>query len=469
MNQKTQNLRSLPKVDDCISAIEGQGKIRAPKRIVKAAVQEVIAGRRQEILQSAEGLPALSDDQWYALFFQAIRHKMTPRFKRVFNGTGVIIHTNLGRSILSPEVTRQLVQAGEGYSNLEFNLTTGERGSRYSLVEELLCELTGAEAGLVVNNNAAAVLISLDTLAEGGEVIVSRGQLVEIGGSFRIPDIMAKSGARLVEVGATNRTHLHDYEAAIHERTSLLLRVHTSNFRIIGFTSDISAEQMVDLARRHQLITMEDLGSGSLIDLSRFGLPKEPTVQEIVEAGVDVVTFSGDKLLGGPQAGVIVGRRAFIDRIKKNPLNRALRIDKFTLASLEAVLRQYLDTEQALREVPTLRMLTESPDKVKKRAQSLARQLEEKVAAHCDLQIIPTVSRVGGGALPEHNIQSWALELRPLHTGLNRFVEMLRALDTPIIGRIENDAFLLDARTLQDQDLADLAALFVDLFAGEIL
>jgi L-seryl-tRNA(Ser) seleniumtransferase len=290
---------------------------------------------------------------------------------------------------------------------------------------------------------------------------------VEIGGSFRIPDVMAKSGARLVEVGATNRTHLYDYEHAITEDTALLLRVHTSNFRIIGFTSQVSAEDMVILAKKHGLITMEDLGSGSLVDFSQFGFPKEPTVQEIVQAGVDVVTFSGDKLLGGPQAGIIVGKKEIIEMIKKNPLNRALRIDKFTLSSLESVLREYLDFEKALRTIPTLRMLTMSAGELKKRALRLARILKKNIGEKCRSSVLPTVSRVGGGALPEFNIESWAVVLSPISMSLNQFEKSLRHLSIPIIGRIENNCFLLDVRTLQESEIAELGAMLSKFFVTE--
>lgn len=467
MDSKTICLRAIPKVDECIARIQTIDSIVAPDSIIKSAVQDVIKAQRQKILSSSECAP-LSDEAWDSMFLAEVKSRMTPHLKRIFNGTGVVIHTNLGRSILSEKTTDQLVQAGGYYSNLEFNLETGKRGSRYSLVEDIICDLTGAEAALVVNNNAAAVLISLDTLAKGSEVIVSRGQLVEIGGSFRIPDVMEKSGATLVEVGATNRTHVHDYERAISENTAMLLRVHTSNFRIIGFTSEVSADEMVELARKNGLATMEDLGSGSLIDLSQYGFPKEPTVQEIVKAGVDVVTFSGDKLLGGPQAGIIVGNKSIIDKIKKNPLNRALRIDKFTLASLESVLREYYDTHQALQAVPTLRMLTTPADVLKKRAQSLLRRIKSKLTHACRLQIIPTMSRVGGGALPEFNIESWALQILPFKMKMVELERGLRQLATPVIGRIENDCLLLDVRTLQDRELSELAALLIHFFEGEV-
>lgn len=463
MEEKKTLLKALPKVDECMGLLQGVPEGTAPLRIIKAVVQEEIEKERARILQGNSSV-SKSETEWLDIFRLGIAQKLSPHFKRVINGTGVVIHTNLGRSLLSRATTERLVQAGAYYSNLEFDLATGKRGSRYSLVEDLLCELTGAEAALVVNNNAAAVLLALDTLAKDREVIVSRGQLVEIGGSFRIPEVMAKSGAKLVEVGATNRTHLSDYQRAITPETAMLLRVHTSNFRIIGFTAEVSPEEMVALAREHDLVTMEDLGSGSLIDFSRFGFPKEPTVYEIVQAGVDVVTFSGDKLLGGPQAGIIIGRKDVIDRIKKNPLNRALRIDKFTLAALESVLREYFDADAALKNIPTLAMLTITGEELKKRGQRLARLLKKRLAEQCRVQLVPTISRVGGGALPEFNIDSWAIELQPLAMKLSTFEKGLRKLAIPIIGRIESEQFLLDVRTIQDNELGELVALLDDFF-----
>jgi len=466
MENKNTLLKALPKVDECIALLKNDSSVDAPSSIIKSVVQHAIDLQREKILNGEAEREVLTMQQWMSMFQEKISEKLTPHFKRVVNGTGVVIHTNLGRSILSQKTTDSLVQAGGYYSNLEFNLESGKRGSRYSLVEDIICELTGAEAALVVNNNAAAVLIALDTLAKNKEVVVSRGQLVEIGGSFRIPDVMEKSGAVLREVGATNRTHLYDYQRAITENTALLLRVHTSNFRIIGFTSEVSAADMVKLARENNLTTMEDLGSGSLIDLSQFGFPKEPTVQEIVKAGVDVVTFSGDKLLGGPQAGVIVGKKSVIAAIKRNPLNRALRIDKFTLSSLESVLREYFDLSLALINIPTLAMLTISPELLKRRARKIKSRLDKNLADQCTIAIVPTVSRVGGGALPETGIDSWAVDLEPLKMKLSVFEKELRKLAIPIIGRIENERFLLDVRTVQDREIADLVTLLTDYFAS---
>lgn len=463
MDNQKKLLRNLPKVDECISHLAEIVDAQIPKAVIKLVVQECIEEEREKIL-SAQHIQELSRAEWTRLFQASIEKRNRANFRRVVNGTGVVIHTNLGRSLLSERATAALTQAGGYYSNLEFNLETGKRGSRYSLVEKLVCDLTGAEAALVVNNNAAAVFLVLETLARGTEVIVSRGQLVEIGGSFRIPDVMAKSGARLVEVGATNRTHLFDYEQAINQETSLLLRVHTSNFRIIGFTSEVSAEDMVALARKHGLIVMEDLGSGCLLDLSEYGLPREPTVQEIVKAGVDVVTFSGDKLLGGPQAGIIVGKREVIEKVKKNPLNRALRIDKFTLSSLEMILREYYDNECALKNVPTLAMLTCPPEIIKKRGAKVLRKIGQAIDEKCRISLIPAVSKIGGGAMPEYNLASWALALQPRQISLNAFEDALRRLPLPLIGRIENERFLIDLRTVQDRELSELSALLVDFF-----
>lgn len=460
---KNELLRALPKVDESIDLLRSVEGVCAPDLIMKKVVQDCIEFERQSILTGKSLLPKGPED-WLSYFVTEVKKKMAPNLRRMINGTGVVIHTNLGRSLLSAKAAEVLAETASFYSNLEFNLETGNRGSRYSLVEDIICELTGAEAAIVVNNNAAAVFLCLETLSRNTEVIVSRGQLVEIGGSFRIPDVMAKSGAQLVEVGATNRTHLFDYENAITENTSMLLRVHTSNFRLIGFTSQVSPEEMVSLARQKGLLTMEDLGSGSLLDLSKFGFPQEPTVQNLVKAGVDVITFSGDKLLGGPQAGIIVGSREVIDRIKKNPLNRAFRIDKFTLASLEVILRCYYDSQQALEEVPTLRMLTTSQDVLKNRAKRIQRRLGKKLQGRCTIRVVKTISRVGGGAYPEFDIPSWAVEFTSHIKTLSNIERELRAVRIPIIGRIEKEKFLIDVRTIQDIELSLLCDILGEYF-----
>ena len=460
-------LRLLPKVDDCIHTLQQQEilaevSLKSLTRLTRLYIDQV----RQDILRGVElSSGDMEQDRFISRMIDFIQHKQRIRFRRVINCTGVIIHTNLGRSILPKQTMDALYDAGARYSNLEFDLETGERGSRYSLVEELLCELTGAEAGLVVNNNAAAVLIVLETLAKGKEVIVSRGQLVEIGGSFRIPDIMSRSGADLVEVGATNRTHLRDYENAISENTGLLLKVHCSNYRIIGFTKEVDNQELVTLGRQRDIPVVEDLGSGCLVDLSRFGLMKEPTVQEVVASGVDVVTFSGDKLLGGPQAGIIVGRKKIIDTIKKNPLNRALRIDKFTLSGLESILRLYRDEPAALETIPTLAMIAAPVEVVDKRARRLLRRLRRDLKEQCRFSIVDSTSRVGGGAMPEQNVPSRSVALEPVHLSVNELERALRKQEIAVVGRIEDDRLLLDMRTVMDDELALIHKSLVQIFS----
>jgi len=453
-------LRAIPKVDEFLGWVAETTD--APAMLVKDVVRQVLEEARQAILAGRlTSKEAVGKKNLLPRFKAVLAAKLTPNLRRVINATGVVVHTNLGRSLLPKEAMAPLLTAGTRYSNLEFNLATGKRGSRYSLVEELLCRLTGAEAALVVNNNAAAVLLVLETLAKDREVIVSRGQLVEIGGSFRIPEVMAKSGARLVEVGATNRTHRRDYENAITDATAMLLKVHSSNFKVIGFTSEVELKELVELARPRDLLVMEDLGSGSLLDFSRYGLQKEPTVGEVVAAGVDVVTFSGDKLLGGPQAGIIVGRKAIVDRVKRNPLNRALRIDKFTLAALEAILRLYFDEEKARATIPTLAMLTMAYPTIQRRAARLVRRIKKPLAPNWEVASMRTDSRVGGGAMPEQGMASRAVTLRPLDRSVNQLERQLRAAAVPVIGRIEEDRLVLDLRTVADDEVGLLAAILL--------
>lgn len=370
-----------------------------------------------------------------------------PNMRKVVNATGTILHTNLGRAPISQEHMRHITEIATGYSNLEYNLEKGERGERYSHFEELLCKITGAEAAIAVNNNAAAVMLILSTVAEGGEVIVSRGELVEIGGKFRIPDVMERSGAALVEIGTTNKTHYADYENAITERTTALLKVHTSNYRIVGFTESVPIGELVPLGKAHNLPVIEDLGSGVLIDLSKYGITYEPTVQESIQNGADVVCFSGDKLLGGPQAGIIVGKKTYIDRMKKNQLMRALRIDKFTAAALEVVLKEYLSEERAVRQIPVLQMITKPFEEVKKEAQKLKRllnSLELKAEIGCER----CESQIGGGSLPLERIPSMAVTIKPTEISTAELEEQMRFLPIPIIPRTYNDKIILDVRTI---------------------
>jgi L-seryl-tRNA(Ser) seleniumtransferase len=390
---------------------------------------------------------------------------MQPNLRPVINATGIIIHTNLGRSLLADSALENIQHIGAGYSNLEFDLKAGQRGSRYSSVEELICEISQAEAALVVNNNAGAVLLCLETIASGKSVIVSRGELVEIGGSFRIPDVMTKSGAILKEVGTTNRTHLRDYENAIDDHTGLLLKVHTSNYSVVGFTSGVSLQELVALGRQYDIPVMEDLGSGTFMDLSEYGLQKEPTVQEAVATGVDVVTFSGDKLLGGPQTGVIAGSKQMLDRVKQNPITRALRIDKLTLAALEATLRLYRDKTTVLDRIPTLRMLTMPVNIIQTKAERLLELLAGLNEKRLQVQIFEAVSRAGGGSLPMLQLPSKCVGVKMAGVSANHIDSWLRAYHLPVIGRIETDFFMMDVRTVQEKELADIAAAFGSLLS----
>lgn len=380
----------------------------------------------------------------------------TPNMRKVVNGTGTILHTNLGRAPISAKNMKKVLDLVSGYSNLEYNLKEGKRGERYSHFEKLLCRLTGAEAAMAVNNNASSVLLILSSLAKGGEVIVSRGELIEIGGKFRIPDVMEQSGADLIEVGTTNKTHYDDYENAITEETKALLKVHTSNYRIVGFTESVGIDKLIPLAREHDIPVVEDLGSGVLIDLAKYGLTHEPTVQESIAKGADVVCFSGDKLLGGPQAGIIIGKKKYIDMMKKNQLTRALRIDKFTAATLELVLQEYLSEEKAVENIPVLRMLSEPKEEVQKRAKTLLRALRNRKLP-ADIEIRPCESQIGGGSLPLERIPSMAVTIRPEKISVNDLEERMRHLPVPIIPRTVNDEILLDVRTISDKDVKIIA------------
>jgi L-seryl-tRNA(Ser) seleniumtransferase len=374
----------------------------------------------------------------------------------VINATGVVLHTNLGRALLSDLARDRVAAVAAAYSNLELDLASKERGSRYSHVETLLRRLTGAEDALVVNNNAAAVLLALETLAHGKEVIVSRGELIEIGGEFRIPDIMLRSGAILREVGATNRTHLRDYAEAIGPNTALLLKVHTSNYRVIGFTADVSSRQLTELGRERGIAVMEDLGSGSLIDLRRWGFPYEPTVPEVVASGVDLVSFSGDKLLGGPQAGIVVGKRAIVARLKKNPWNRALRIDKFTIAALEATLNAY-EAGTARETLPTLRLLTEPLASIQARARRLLRTLGAETSTRLGARVDEGRSQVGGGALPTVELPTAGLSLGTTDAAARALDAGLRVGDPAVVGRLVDDRLFLDCRTVLPAQVTALA------------
>ncbi len=408
INETQQNLlRNLPGVDYILEIIKQDAFFKnIPKSVTVASVRQAIDLFRQVIFEDNQEITeeSLSDDKLIEQVKIYVTDAMTLNLKYVINATGVVVHTNLGRSLLADEAVENISRIAGRYSNLEFDLEKGKRGSRYSAVEDILCEISGAEAGMVVNNNAGAVLLSLESLAKGKKVIISRGELVEIGGSFRIPDVMERSGAILKEVGTTNRTHLKDYENALDADTALLLKVHKSNYSIVGFTKEVLLKELVALGAKHSIPVMEDLGSGNFIDFSRYGMIKEPTVQDSVASWADVVTFSGDKMLGGPQAGIIVGKKIFIDKIRQNPITRALRIDKLTLAALESTLRLYRDPEKAVNAIPTLRMLTISFKELEKKAELLAERLDKIQGLSVDL--LNLSSRVGGGCFRFRSFQA---------------------------------------------------------------
>jgi len=449
-------LRMLPGID---SILEFAGTElffeTVPKAIVVRSVRSVIEDLRTSILGGDQDVTeeSLADSLILEKVKNEVRQAMTPNLIRTVNATGVVVHTNLGRSLLADEAVENLSSIAGRYSNLEFDLSAGKRGSRYSAVEDILCEITGAEAAMVVNNNAGATFLCLETIAKEKKVVVSRGELVEIGGSFRIPDVMAKSGCILNEVGTTNRTHLKDYESAIESDTGLLLKVHKSNYSVVGFTAEVPLKALVDLAAKFNIPVMEDLGSGTFIDFSNYGLIKEPTVQESVESGADVVTFSGDKLLGGPQAGIIVGKKDILDKIKQNSLTRALRIDKLTLAALESTLRLYFDPEKAVDTIPTLRMLTLPFVHIEKKADRLFKMLEDIGDSRMSVQLLNLSSRAGGGSLPLLELPSKCVGVTIQGISANAIERSMRESTPPIIGRIEEDIFIMDLRTVQDDEL----------------
>ena len=460
MNKK-ELFKMLPSVDEVLSQKEIEELIeKYPRSIVLESIREVIDINRKTIV----AIKTEEEAEKFSLTMEKVieetekkaRDNYALSLKKVINGTGTVLHTNLGRSLISEKIKDEIWTAASRYSNLEYDLEKGERGSRYVHLTDMIKRLTGAEDVLVVNNNAAAVMLVLSTMAKGGEAIVSRGELVEVGGSFRIPSVMALSGAELVEIGATNKTHLKDYEEAITENTRALMKVHTSNYRIMGFTESISVAELVDLGKKYDLPVIEDLGSGVFIDLSKYGLEYEPTVLDSIHRGADIVTFSGDKMLGGAQAGIIVGKKKYISAMKKNQLTRALRVDKLTICALEATLRMYLDEEEAVKNIPTLNMITMPMEELERKANLLYAEIE-KLNLDADVHIEECLSQVGGGSMPLETMKSRGIAITPNNMNVSTLERKLRLSDSHIIARVYDNKYVLDVRTIFEDEFVDVA------------
>jgi len=455
-------LRAIPSVDKlyadpCFGPLKEVYTEDLVKRMLRRGLEQL----RSEIRSGKAGEEDCARQTVAGRVAALLAQRVGPKLRTVINATGVIVHTNLGRSPLSKSVVDRIARAALSYSNLEYDLEHGGRGERNAHLQSLMEELTGAETALAVNNNAAAVLLALSGLAAGREVIVSRGELIEIGGSFRIPDIMARSGAVLREVGTTNRTHPKDYVHAINENTALILKVHPSNYRIEGFIREVDLDELVAIGSEKGVPTMMDLGSGCLVDLSQYGLMAETTVQEVVAKGVDLVTFSGDKLLGGPQAGILAGRADLIERLRTNPLARALRMDKLTLAALEATLEEYTRAGGPVRGIPALAMITRSAEELRQTADKLAKEIRNKIGQRADVSVEQGTGRVGGGALPMGELPGPRVVVRPRHMSAGRLEERLRLADPPMVTLVKEDAVHIDPRTLlhgQQDLIPDLIA-----------
>lgn len=460
MNKK-ELFKMLPSVDEVLSQKEIEELIeKYPRSIVLESIREVIDINRKTIV----AIKTEEEAEKFSLTMEKVieetekkaRDNYALSLKKVINGTGTVLHTNLGRSLISEKIKDEIWTAASRYSNLEYDLEKGERGSRYVHLTDMIKRLTGAEDVLVVNNNAAAVMLVLSTMAKGGEAIVSRGELVEVGGSFRIPSVMALSGADLVEIGATNKTHLKDYEEAITENTRALMKVHTSNYRIMGFTESISVAELVELGKKYDLPVIEDLGSGVFIDLSKYGLEYEPTVLDSIHRGADIVTFSGDKMLGGAQAGIIVGKKKYISAMKKNQLTRALRVDKLTICALEATLRMYLDEEEAVKNIPTLNMITMPMEELERKANLIYAEIE-KLNLDADVHIEECLSQVGGGSMPLETMKSRGIAITPNNMNVSTLERKLRLSDSHIIARVYDNKYVLDVRTIFEDEFVDVA------------
>jgi len=454
-------LRHIPQVDKILGDArisEFLGRIDHP--YLAQVVRDRVDDFRNRVLKGERMTP----DQLYDSIVRELNGLLDPYFRYAINALGIVLHTGLGRAPFSPEIIEAMISVSRGYSRLQID-NEGKRDDRYRKISALLRILTGAEASLIVNNNAGATLLILHALASGKEVVVSRGQLIEIGGAFRIPDVMAQSGAVMREVGTTNRTHLKDYEAAVNPATGALLRVHQSNYRIAGFTKEVSLEELVELGRKNKVPVVDDLGSGALIDLSRYGLPREPLVQESVRAGADVVCFSGDKLIGGPQCGIIIGRATLIDRIKKDPLTRALRCDKLTNAALEATLRIFLRGETDLvRGHAVLGLLLRTPRAVKKQADKFCRKLKKSFSDRIDASVRPAVSEIGGGSLSTEQLSTYVVAVSPRQGSVDELARKLRLASTPVFGRVAENCLLLDFRTVLEGEEKIMIRMFQEIF-----
>lgn len=484
MNIRQDILRSIPSVNGLLESPEISKLIDIyPRQLVVDAIRAVLEDVRQFLIDKKGmlqhvnnqiappmsppskggdegGVKKLVEVEAIDLSLQRLYHLVQQSLQQKFcgiehavNATGIILHTGLGRAPLADEAAKQIQNVLKSFCTLEIEKLTGRRGSRYHHIEQLICTITGAEAALVVNNNAAAVLLVLDTLARDKEVVISRSQLVEIGGSFRMPDVMSKGGAILVEVGTTNKTYLADYSNAITERTGLILKVHQSNFKIVGFTETVDADDLVSLGKERNIPVMYDLGSGALIDLGKFGLPHEPIVQESIKAGVDIVTVSTDKIMGGPQGGIIAGKKKWVDLLKKNPLTRALRVGKLTVAALEATLRLYLDEDLAIQKIPVLQMILTPLGAIEERCKRLIDNMAPKARACMDIAIIDGLSEMGGGSLPGEGIPTRLISLRSEKINADELAARLRGDNPPIFARIEQDRVLLDMRTVYDDEV----------------
>ena len=462
---KKELFKKIPAVNDLLEDKKGKELIENYNHnLVLKAIRSILDEKRNMIAKTPEAELKkkdinLENDIIFNEIEDYLQNYLAPKLENVINATGTIVHTNLGRSLLSRKAIEALVNVAENYSTLEIDKKTGERGSRYNNVREYLIELTGAEDGLVVNNNAAAVLLILDQFAKDKEVILARGEMVEVGGSFRIPEVMEKSGAQLVEVGATNKVYKKDYEKRINENTGMLLKVHTSNYKVMGFTEEVKLKELVELGKEYNLPVVEDLGSGIINDLSDLGLKDEPTVADKISQGADLVSFSGDKLLGGPQAGIIVGKEEYISKLKKNPLTRALRVDKFTLSSLEATLKAYIK-EEARETIPTLQMISEDIDLIKNKAQKLSDKLKELDNEKIDIEIDKDASKTGGGAFPIQKIPTYVTKVQVNDMDLNELSYKLRMNNPPIFTRLHDDFMLFDLRTIKESEIDKIVQAF---------